>query len=310
MQKFLKILSVNLIILILIMFTAELVLWYRENKNLQEAGVLTPAMKMIKFHDGIKTNRYDFNTFAIKNGWGREPEGLEYSDKKPIVVFGCSFAYGYQLDKNQTFSHKLSALAHRTVYNRAFTGWSIQHMLYQTKLPVLYKNINEPEYVIYIFIKDHIRRLFLYSFSSFNILNEEFDVQYLLKNGKLVEENNDNMLLNQFKRLYFVNILHHYYVNKYMWDKNDKTYNLAFHQLLEAKNEMQKRWKNTKFVILMYDDNNQDFIKQLRKIGYIVIYLPDLVQKNLADEKYMYNKHSKEAAWDIIVPKVIEKLGI
>ena len=308
MKKVLKIISISLVVLFLVLSMAEVIVWRIENKELQKANAFPDGVKQIPFHSGIKKVNYDFKTLGLKDGWGRAPEGLKFKKKKPVVLFGCSYAYGYGLEDNQTFAHKLALRAKRTVYNRSFPAWGIQHMLYQAQQPSLYEKIPEPGYVIYVYMHDHLRRLYLYSFASWNILNEEFDIRYKDKNGELFEMKNSNPLLNQVKRLYTANSLQHWYVQKFLLKDKERTYDLALEHFIAAKDEMQKHWKKTKFVILIYDDFNfnPDLKSELKQNGFIVMDISEFA----AASKFITNKNPNEAAWNAIVPKVVKELKL
>ena len=65
-----------------------------------------------------KLIKYSFKSF-----------GDFYSKKKPIVVMGCSYAFGQGLKDKQTFSYKLSKKAKRPVFN-----WSIGGGVFSTQL--------------------------------------------------------------------------------------------------------------------------------------------------------------------------------
>lgn len=315
MKKKLLFFGINIVVFFLLILLIEVIIWFQENHNLRKQGVFPPSVQSLNFHPGIKNFEFNPETFPRpENGWGRPVEGTEYN-KKPIVVFGCSFAYGFSLNNEQTFSYKLSKLAKVPVYNRAENGWGIQHMLYQSKLDELYKQIPEPEYVIYIYINDHIRRLYLLTFSSWNILEEEQNLRYKEKNGQLIEIQNRNPILRQIKRLYFVNKIHHSYVKKFILRKgNEKNfYDFAFKHFAEAKTEMEKHWKNTKYVIFFYDSNKEDtYLKdKLKDIGYIIINKSDLTNEDLTSPQYfLTNYHPNENAWDLLTPLIIKKLNI
>ncbi len=309
MKKILKIVSISLVVLIIVLAFAEIIIWRIENKDLQNINAFPDSMKRIEFHSGIKKINYDFDTLGLKNGWGRAPEGLKFKRKKPVVLFGCSYAYGFGLDKNQTLGHKLSVRSRRPVYNRSFTGFSLQHFLYQTQTEKLYKEIPQPEYAVYVYMHDHLRRLYLYSFAEWNILNEEFDLRYKDKNGELTQITNSNYLLNQFKRLYTVNMLQHFIVEKSVLKNPQKSYDLALKHFVAAKNEMSKHWKKTKFAVILYDDFAlcSDFKTQLEQNGFKVVDV-----RGLADSAEFMQKSNtpNEAAWNRIVPKIIKELKL
>ena len=308
MKKFWKIVFINLIIVLIVIFSAEIILWKTLNQKLVKQGIIKEE-NIFPFHKGITPFSFDVNSFT--KSWGRQPVGIKYK-KKPIAVFGCSYAYGYNLEDNQTFAYKLSQKTKRPVHNRAYTGYGIQHMLYQAEKKELYEQISEPEYVIYVYIYDHLRRLYVDSFSTFNILLEEPYLRYVEKDGKLQELKN-NFLTAQIKRLYLYNKLQHSYVKYVKLNDRKKYYNFAIKHFIQAKNEMQKQWKNTKYAVLLYDnwDDNRELKEGLGKEGIIVISLPDLTNTDLQSDKYLsVDRHPKEVAWDIIVSKLVKELKL
>ena len=103
---------------------------------------------------------YKFYDVPI-NSLYRKVQGEHFSNK-PILLFGCSIAYGYNLDENQNFSTILSKETKRPVYNAAVTGYCPAHMLKLLKENRVLFNVKDPEYIIYTFIKDHKQRLFYY----------------------------------------------------------------------------------------------------------------------------------------------------
>ncbi len=308
-----KFLVLNIVFIFLFFLVIELSIWGYDNYSLKKQGFFNEKVKYIKFHSGIKTYKNEIEKFAkYDEHWGRRPVGLEYN-KPPIVIFGCSYAHGFNLNPKQIFSYKLSEQLKQPVYNQAFIGWGIQHMLFQTKIPELYERIKEPEYVIYVYISDHLRRLYLMSFGPWNILNEEFNIRYKEKDGKLIEIMNANPFLNQIKRLYFVNTLQNKLATKYAY--GEKNYsavcNFALKHFIESKNEMQKHWKNTKYIVFFYNDKYiaTQFKADLEKAGFIIMTTDELTNENLDTEKYMQpSLHPTEAAWDLLTPKFIEKL--
>ncbi len=315
MKKFIRIFFVNLLLFIFLIFTVELIIWGCENENLKRRHDEYRAKGLLKFHPGVTTFKLNPEFFPTpENNFGRAPEGLEFSGK-PIVFFGCSFTYGFTLDKNQTLPYKFAYTAKRPAYNRALHSWGIQHMLYQTYLERMYEQIPEPEFVIYTYMHDHIRRLYLLTFLSEHMLNEDFNLRYKEKNGKLIEITNSNPILRFIKRLYITNEIHYFYVNNFILRKSNykNCYNFALMHFIASKEEMQKHWKNTKYVVFFYDDSYDDseFKQKLEDNGFMVVNYYDLTNEDLTSPKYMKsNFHPNEAAWDLLVPALIKKLNL
>ena len=83
---------------------------------------------------------------------------------KSLIIFGCSYAYGLDFDKDETFSYRLGKLLPTyKIYNRAQSGWTTSHMLYQLENND-FSDITNVKYVIYTFIIDHIIRNDYYTF--------------------------------------------------------------------------------------------------------------------------------------------------
>ncbi len=303
---------INISAIFLLLFAIEIIIWNQENQTLRKLGNLKITDNNIPFHAGIIPFKLDLNTFpeTKEYEYGRQPDGLEYKNK-PIVIFGCSYAYGHFLDKEQTLSYKMSHQAKVPVYNRAYSGWGIQHMLYQVKRELFYEKVPEPQYAIYVFIPDHINRLYFNFFVLFDTLLEKFNLRYKEKDGKLYEVTHNNKLLNQFQRLYLVNKINQHIIIK--TQKTEKHYNFALKHFIESKEEMQKHWKNTKYVVLFYTTRPNDYIlkNKLKENDFIVLDAEEITNTNLWDDKYMRKDiHPTEDAWNIIVPKLIENLGI
>ncbi len=315
MKRIFGIILINLSVLFVLAFIIEGFVWGCENLRMKAHHEKYMGVWPIPFHPGVKSFNIDLDYYPNpKEGWGRATEGLNYK-KPPIVVFGCSFVYGYLLDKNQTITYKLAHKAKRPVYSRAFQGWSIQHMLYQVRQDKFYKHVPEPEYAVYIMMFDHFRRIYSINFLSGHLLNEERNLRYKLKDGKLIQITDSNPIFNFIKRSYAVNKLHQAYINNIVLKpaNYDNYSKFALEHFIESKQEMQKHWKNTKYVVLYYNSfyNQEKFTKELEKNGFEVIYLPELVQADLDEEQYKIpDGHPNEKAWDIISDALIKKLKL
>ena len=221
------------------------------------------------------------------------------SKKKPILIFGCSFIWGSDLDDNQTFSYKLGQMTKRPIYNRARMGWGLQHMLYQLQQDEFYKIVPKPEYIIYVYISGHESRLTTPVSPTFPNC---YYIFYKMKKGKLITQ----------RRTFYTDkfLLQHFYKNKY---SNSQIFDMLPY-FIEAKNIVEKRWgKDVKFVVLFYEKMyDENFIKELNKLGYITINEQEL-PISASDVKYHLSEtdnHPNEKAWDEIVPFLVKSLDL
>jgi len=247
--------------------------------------------------------------------FGRTPDGLEYKNKVPIIVFGCSYAFGQHLDYNQTFSYKLAHILKRPVYNRAISGGSFQHMYMQSESDSMYKTINNTDTVIYIMISDHFRRSML---QYFDVLDLHLYPHYSIKNNNLRHDNYKNIFINFFKSLYITKHINHIYVEDYIYNQKnqDKIINNTVLYFIKTRQNLEQHYgKKLNFHIILYEDWDimySNILKQeLENAGFSVISTKDLTTEDLKTEEYQMqdNHHPTEAAWDMLTPRIIEKLG-
>ena len=323
------------IVIFLISDTAEFYIWQYKIRNSPHEGYtgkkLLPPHPFVSFRK-IKTFDEEYKEtdtkgyLSDKNYLIDSPETTfrrpitEINNKilkgKPIVIFGCSYSWGYNLKENSTFGYKLAELTGSPIYNRSLPRWGVQQMLYQTKREDFYQKIPEPKYAVYVFIGSHLGRMLKYSFCY-----PYYDFAYLKYDKK------DNMLTREklnFNRIYFQSEwdLRSLYT-RHLYKDEDYIFDMFKLHVLEAKNELQKHWKNTKFVMIMYEDTDPWFsshawifdsprLKELQDEGIIIIKTDDLTNEiKKHPDKYFISKkdhHPSAKAWELLTPLIFERL--
>ena len=241
---------------------------------------------------------------------GEMPEGKDFyrpvankaSSKKPILLFGCSFVYGIVIPEDRIFSEVLAKYTDRPVYNRAYPGLSTNLMLYQLQNEDFYKIIPEPEYVIYVFIHDHPRRLVQSCITHCFC----YHLFYKLKNGKLIRKNYKSkiVLVETLKQ----------YLYKYRNNYKPEIADLFRAEVLESNRLIKKHWKNTKFILFVYSSLTapvDKLQKEFEENGIQVIYRSEIAPFDDHDTKYTLSKtdsHPNANAWEYITPRLVEKL--
>ena len=338
-MKKLLIILINLILFILLFicvdyFSAKYQ-YYISNKNISEMmknhkdfDTLGEKFKSEKF-------RYNLQLIHFKKFWDEQrkhfdnerrvvkPKNINKNGQKAIIVFGCSFAEGAFLEDNETFEYKLSNLTNYTVYNRGFSGFGLGQMVWQTKQKEFYEDIKEPvDYVIYIYILDHLRRIYEHKYGHINVY-----LGYEENNGKLIEKNPLTLQLNRFYLIsnFFQNIIFSkIYLNKKNDDKNFDLIKLHFE---EARKELQKRYPNVKFIIIKHPfgvmtSNDMDSYsllnsyttkrwQELEDEGFLVYDLKDVLDVDITSDEYTFpDGHPNEKAWNIVTKKLVKDLNL
>ena len=286
MNKILKIIFINTILLLIVFLLAEFCIQF----SLRTDADFTHRFLLIKMNNSIEN--YEKRA--------RKPVGLEYKDKKPIVIYGCSFANGQHLKNNMHPGIILSELTKRPVYNWGNSGKGLQETLY---ILINQQKISpQPEYIIYIYFSDQFRRLF----EVCHILEWEKFLSYKIKNDKIIFENSKadfifntylyRVLKSKYNFLYFL--------------KQKKAQKILKLFINELDNEVHQRYPDAKFLFVVYDfiqlDKNE--LKQMENSKFEVIYLSDLFGDLLEKPEYKIpnDDHPNEKAWNLIWPKLIE----
>lgn len=323
MKKVIKVISINLLLIVGLIFIIDVCTWGYQNYLMHKNNERYIGVWPIKYHPRVKHFDIDLKYFPNPDeNWGRAPEGLNYKKKKPIAIFGCSYAFGYELNKEQTISYKLAHKAKRPVYNRAVSAWGIQHMLYSANQPLLYEQVPEPEYAMFIMMFDHPRRIYTRSFSPGHLLNEERYLRYKNFNGQLVQKTGIKgkspiaAIRKLVDRSYITSVIHEAYVKNVLLSKKNshKCVDFMVEHFIQSKNEMQKHWKNTKFIVLLYDqiDNQERFEEKLKANNIEFIELDKLVGTDLDTQEFKleHDPHPSEKAWDLVSEKLIKELKL
>ena len=314
--KIFSIIFINIFVFLLLFFISD-VITYNIYKNIFEKDKVS---QYTKFGYHFKISEYTANLKDFFNGsnniyMGRKPDGLEYKNKTPIVVFGCSFAYGQYLNFNQTFSYKLAHILKRPVYNRAISGGGFQFMYFQVVdfgNKHFFNDIPNTDTAIYILVDDHYKRLMR---NYFYVLSPWPLMTYSYKNGKF--KINNNRFINFFKSIYISKYLNLVYTDNYI--NNPKHSEILTDMIVRyfelTKEKLEEHYnKPINFYIILYESWDISYkellIKKLKNKGFIVITTSELTNEDLNSPKYMMqdNLHPTEAAWDLLTPLIAQKI--
>ena len=255
------------------------------------------------------------NDFTIENieknkkSFLRQPCGLNYK-KAPILIYGCSYAYGYKLKENEHIGYFLSDLAKRPVYNYGISAKGVQHALYIMQHAP--KIVPDPEYIIYIFMNDQIRRMYMpcgftnyFNFFEYKNINNNF----ILKK--------DKGLLKYLKNTFLYKSIIRETFCKGRYLKEEEKFKLFKMYLQEMNKETKNRYPNAKFILIIYDRQHDwhivltdKHIQEIKNMGIDVIDLSEYFGDKLLQKEYQINDdphgHPNAKAWQMIAQKLIE----
>ncbi len=316
MKKIFLILSINILLICSVLLLFEYLSYERYKKIFINANCRKNITE--KDHPTAKIE-YPYTTkmrlFKIDDYERdyRKPLGKNLN-KKSIVIFGCSTAYGENLNENQTLSYKLYKIIKKPVYNRAYSGWAPQHMLCQLRMKNFYSEIGNPQYFIFIYRPDHKRRLFQPQWYLYSI---ETCPRFKEKNGKLEEI---KPFLYKFWGLYSVRHIQELY-EKYVSlnPKNEEKTLKLLNMIFEESNRLTKQhFPKSKFIIIKYQDNQtmsekeKVMWKKIEKSGIKIIDAEKLLKDNPEKQIYKlpdYDGHPNEKVWNIIAPNLAKELN-
>lgn len=274
-----------------------------DSNNIFHWNLYIKASKIKQFDDTykkLKSQNYFRNT-------------IQNTNKPPILILGCSFGYGYLLEENQAFTYKLATKAERSVYNQSISSLGVQYFPYILEKFEINKEVKDPEYIIFVFIENHINRLYRY-FSTDN--NAYLDIRYKETPQGLKEIKHKYYI---FEHSAIIRYLQNKYAEyKYNHNSYDKNFDFMKLHFLKAQKLAKEKFPNSKIVILKYEENpdswyyNTERWNELEKQGFIIIGSYELTGKHLYENEYRIKNdvHPNEKAWDLLVPKLVKKLNL
>lgn len=311
-MKYFKLFITNIVILVLILLIFEFILHIY---NCQKF----PLRKINAWQ--FELRQFDEYYSDWRANWKRAPVGVQFK-KNPVVIFGGSFAYCFGLKDSQTFAYKFSNLVKRPVYNYSVSGGCASHMLYMSQDERLYKEVKNPEYILYIWTDDEMSRYFRYM----EILpSNDIYPRYKLKNGHtdFVKTNN---FYNKLWSFYTVRFFQDNFLERQLVKNKEKTFELMKAIFIESREAQKKHWNTDRFIIFKYRifwPDREGYIDcageytdvpewhKLRDEGFEIIDMKDLAGNSMCSAEYVMSKndyHPNEKAWDRLAPLLAKRI--
>lgn len=295
MKKIFLIIIINLILIFAFCSIASYIMKSRTFDNrlrqfrvLNDNEVDISDIEVIGIPNGMQV--LDLTQENIDSFCGENRERInENYTKAPIIILGCSYAYGHGLKKEESFPYLLSELTQRPVYDYAFCGSDLTLSVNQLfDNMYMYKELAErlqnSEYIIYIYTHDQINRLLMPS-------TEKVYNHFSSENKTLKQ------FLNKFfivRNLIFRIKLYHIYRN-FPDSKSSEVFLKKF--LSDNLKELKKKIPNAKIIFIIYDEKqilipNEDNKKN--KIRYETDIIRSNLWKELEEQDNIKVVHTKD----------------
>ncbi len=304
MKRLFSIVLVNITFIFMVIFIIEFVS-YKKLLTIFPCEIST--FKFLSFYKAKSFEKDLSIRFPLnnKNLFSFKYYGQNYRNTPPqaIIVFGCSMAYGVGLNENQTFAYKISKKLKRPVYNFAYPGGGLNQIYYLLQYSKFKQSIKkEPEFILYFYNPDHIRRMIMRVTPTFK---DEMEIFYKIKNKKLLQKN--PLIL---ENSYFYSFLIYNYITSIGYNKYiEQLFSLY---LLSIDKEIKTLFPNSKFVIVKFS-SEFDFENNILK-NYNVIDIPKLTKIEVMDintrSKWCIDNdfHPNEKYWDSLIPTIANEL--
>lgn len=314
----LKIIIINFLFFILCLFLTDFLIYCNVSysNNLKKSYISYYEEDFdLDTYQGIKQNFVNGKRHYSKSYY------KDYSDY--IILFGCSYTFGFDIDEKEKLSYKLFKNTKYSVINMGMNNTGIQHMLYILGTDAFYNKYipksAKPKFVIYTYIPHHIYRSRRYI--NNDMQSPGFNLLYKYKNGKLLINSLPfGFLSRTFIARYILFLIDR---NKNLFSPQIKyeNFKLINEMFLECKRILENKYPGIQFIILRYrteNDGEKEYEvpfmwEVLKSEGFIILDSVDMVGR-----KFKYNTedtandgyHPSGIAWDILVPKIIEKLNL
>lgn len=312
------IVKTNIILFLLVFIAVDIITFY--NSLYTSWFYSVNDKKCITYFKHITrplNEKYTKETIEKAVKMNKQYEGIE----RPIILFGCSFFEGFALSDKERVDYKIAKYTNSPVYNRARGGWGTQHTLFQLSSEDLYQDIkfisNEktplkrPKYIIYEYIDDHINRIHIamkpiaYGGYPTFVLREKNNKFYYDKLSSFIFRFS---ILSFLKQTLYSNFIQPKDRAEFL-----KKHLLKMKEIIDYKFNINNKDTDTELIVFVYNTNYEilSIAEGLREKGIKIIYTENIVKEDLSNIKYTVSEtdpHPNGAAWDILVPKLMEHI--
>ncbi len=329
MKKIINILIFNIILLSVFLFLLDLIIKNHDAKDINKINYNRSNIIISDINpDEIEYFPKNFNQiewtekkFMEYCGEERFDINVDYSGR-PIVFLGCSYIYGHGIKFEESFPYRVSEISHKPVYSFATCGSDLVDTLIFLRDAhyEYFDRIKNAEYVIYLYMYDHINRYidhsdryYEYAFNPNKI--EKFLIKIsvfrsLLARLRLIKLNSEfpktDFAISMLKNI-FVNCIHE--IREYMpdskiifivYDEKVALYNVDYYFVRNNQIRFDKDIMHSN----IWNELSQEE-------GITIVYTKDIIGKTL-DKDYKLKEdfadwHPNTRIWKEFTPEFVNR---
>ena len=230
--------------------------------------------------------------YTIDGNCMRTTPGHDSTKQTFAAFYGCSIAFGFGLDDDETFPYYFQQNSPYNSYNFAYDGYGTNHMLARLQYQNINEVVNENDGIgVYLFFWDHIERA-IGSMDRYVkwVSNAPF---YYMKDGDLVRDRSfkDGRYVTSkiYEKLYQSSIINYFSVG-FPLSLNENHFDLVTEMVLKSKQVFKEQTGSEEFYLVIYPsyskvekESMNTFLQLLEKKGVEYIDLT---------KNYIYNAKS------------------
>ena len=301
MSKF-KIILVNLLIFLVAFFSIDYIVYKQQDKiyNLH-IGYFQNLTKKIAVSE-----EYD-KTYIEKRIQFRPALNGHNTEKRSIVLTGCSFVYGQYLNEDEIFSYKIAQLVENPVYNLGVISKAINTTIALLQYGAFEKEVKvEPSIVIYTYANFHLLRLIMP-----NMPFEDNEFMFKINDNKL-ERKRPPFIVSRFISLSVLRSKLYEFTKRHSKIYREHLKKLLKLHFLEMKKLIDSKYSDVKFIVVVYYPCKifEEIASELEKENIEIIRITEEeFGLDVQDKKNLLpDGHPNALAWEIITPKLVEKI--
>ncbi|MEZ4936067.1 MAG: hypothetical protein R2799_00575 [Crocinitomicaceae bacterium] len=247
----------------------------------------------------------------------RKTPKFDSTRSKYALFFGCSIAFGYGLNDNETLPFHFQEKSQMNAYNYAYNGWGTNQMLAWLQRENLSKQVKEKDgAAFYIFFWDHIPR----ALGTMDRYTQWVAyAPYFYMDGNQIKRDrtfkDGRYWTSKFYELFYQTSIAEYFKINFPNKLREDHYNLISEMILESKKTYEKQFGNSNFYVVIYptfkdyeEEQMKLFIEFLKEKGINIIDLSNFIEYG-AQYHLIGDSHPRGSTNEMIAEEILKQMN-